>query len=502
MDIFNGAVRYYGRQTACAQIFKRDRGLPWEDQIIQRWSTALYADESATLALLDILVSIVLVTPPTADLQEKSTLVFARSCINKAGDLIPPIIKDYPRSVKSRQYLRWILAKVAVTDCLDTSPSYLASKVPGMLRRRTFGDLYIYIAAASETPDWDLLYVPSNSIKELQMVLETAKELEDHQTEVLCLKQLILHSLDPLKYFDELIHLQRSVQHDLHGWLQTSVSKYIICRDQISREALRKEILSIRDYEDLDKDLLFSARMVLKALANSNDESKKWLDEASSLISTQPQPIRNFMKRNWPYSVTLNRPNDKYDVIYSLPSPVERRQNYREDRRKEDENPIVEIVNLGPEEISRSYYPAKPHPVEIARPYYPARRQVETGLTDVEKFNHPVTLDSGPISNELTKRRGEGKLIQRTFEELDSEDSLSYTPSKERESNNYHGGDLALKAEALKKVPVELKAKSDSGNINSNNNLYPVLNEKPEEEEEAPRFRSKDSRFSVQKLLY
>ncbi|KAM3074161.1 hypothetical protein ACMFMG_003019 [Clarireedia jacksonii] len=291
-DIFTGAVFYYGQERAYDEFFGSSAN-PL-NRILGDWSTAIY-DECTSLALLDILVSLVL-----ARQLSSRTIAGATHFVDSASLLASSIVQNQPSNLKSRQYIRWILAKVAVTS-YDIASSSALSEFPGLFLTNAVAlDLYIYIPAASETPDWHLLCLPSKSFETLQMVLKAARELEDLETEALCLKQLIAHSRDPIEYFDELIRLQKIIQKDIAGWLQTCLSKYLICRDKQSTDCLREEILSVRDYDKLDPELVWARSMVLRALAHSDHEANLSLDEARETLhrSMLSMNIRDFMERN------------------------------------------------------------------------------------------------------------------------------------------------------------------------------------------------------------
>jgi len=293
-DIFCAATFYYGQEQVCDEMFG-DSVLQSLDKIIQDWSTAIY-DESTNLALLDILVSLFLARPLSP-----KTVAGAKRLIDRAGHLASSIVQNNPSNLKSLQYIGWILAKVAVTSYRDVLSSNLLSELPGLfLASSPALDPYIYVPAASEAPDWQFLCLPSKSYETQQMVLKAARQIGDLVTEEMCLEQLIAHSREPAGYFDELIHLQKTVQNNIEGWLRTCLSKYIICRDKESRDGLREEILSVKDYGKLDTELVWARSMVLRALADSEHEANLLLDEARKSLEGKKiaANILDFMKRN------------------------------------------------------------------------------------------------------------------------------------------------------------------------------------------------------------
>jgi hypothetical protein len=222
-----------------------------------------------------------------------------RRLIDEASNLASSIVQNNPGNLKSRQYIRWILAKVTVTSYRDIFSSSPSVDLPGLFLDQVVAlDLPIYVPEASENPDWQLLCLRSKSSDTLQMVLKAARELGDLETEVMCLKQLIFHREDPTEFFDKLIHLQKTAQHDIDGWLRTSLSKYIICRDEKSRDGLREEILSVSDYANFDANLAWARNMILRALARSEHEATLALDEARNSLEGLSANIGDYMVRH------------------------------------------------------------------------------------------------------------------------------------------------------------------------------------------------------------
>lgn len=296
-DIFIGAVYYYGEKEACDKIFGSFGGSETPlKRILLDWSTAIY-DESTNLALLDILVSLALMR-----IQSPAIVADAKCLVDQAGDLASDTVQYHPNGLKSRQYIRWILAKVAVNNYQDILSSSQLSDLPGVfLTDIPVMGLPIYISAAFETPDWNLLCRPPKSSKTLQMALEVARQLGDLETEALCLSQLVAHSADPAELFDELINLQKTVQKDIQQLLRTCLSKYPICRDKQTRDALREELLLVSDDAILHPDLVWAKKMILRALAHSPQEANLWLNEAKQPqygLSSLSENIVDFMERN------------------------------------------------------------------------------------------------------------------------------------------------------------------------------------------------------------
>lgn len=288
-DIFTEVAIYYGREEAYYKFFgSLERPL---DKIIRDWSTATY-DEITNLALLDTLASLVL---ETSWIPESLGI---RDIMVQAGKLASDLVRLSPGNMKSRQYIRWILAQIIVTDYRNDPVANLTESLGTFLERRVISDLDIYIPLESETVEWPLIRFSANSYTTQQMALNTIRGLGDLETEALCLKLLIAHSQDPTEIYDELIHLQKTVQNDITGWIQTCLSKYIICNDRKSCDALRDEILSIDSDAILSADLAWARSMVLRALAHSEHEENMFLEEARGYFEYLSPRLRAFMEDN------------------------------------------------------------------------------------------------------------------------------------------------------------------------------------------------------------
>ncbi|KAI7777907.1 hypothetical protein LA080_002959 [Diaporthe eres] len=201
-------------------------------------------DESTNLALLDMLL-------------EPSQL---RSYFpSEAKSRAEAIIAHSPRVMKSRSFIRWILANAA--DALSAEKRgdndlWLALKThlqgfPGMVWN-TGGCFLpgVYVPRNSENPGWVASELPLSLNEPLQLALNLAKELKDYNAQVACYKLLIFQSQDPTELFQELTHLQKSIQGDKKGHLDTLLSSYLVCKDRMAKERLLEELGQTDDWSD------------------------------------------------------------------------------------------------------------------------------------------------------------------------------------------------------------------------------------------------------------
>lgn len=201
-------------------------------------------DESTNLALLDMLL-------------EPSQL---RSYFpDEAKSRAEAIITHSPAVMKSRSFIRWILANAADAFSGERKGDdglWLAFKThlqgfSGMVWNT--GDCFlpgVYIPRNTENPGWVASQLPLGLNEPLQLALNLAKELKDYNAQVACYKLLIFQSQDPTELFQELAHLQKSIQGDKTGHLETLLSSYLVCKDRPAKESLLEELGQIDDWGD------------------------------------------------------------------------------------------------------------------------------------------------------------------------------------------------------------------------------------------------------------
>lgn len=220
--------------------------------LLEDWTVPGQYDESTYLALLDIFV--VLSGFPVTALRNvrKTSMFMARlEYIRQARFFAASIKANSPDLVKSRAYLRWILAEEELPTMISKENKVVPHifgkghhlrRFPGCVVARS--PLLIYIPRGTENPGWD--WVSSSAIGGsndlLQTALEAAREFKDYQTEALCLQMLIMRSPSPEDLFSRLEHLQREVQGDITGYKRTCLSQYLLVTDDASRRALLEKI--------------------------------------------------------------------------------------------------------------------------------------------------------------------------------------------------------------------------------------------------------------------
>lgn len=206
-------------------------------------------DEATTLALLDLIVSVLY-----RNLRTSSKLEMLEQWTSDAHYLAHNLRSNHAGCMKSRTFARWILVEAAnlVSNEFGGFESAIRkthSSAPGFTFAWGIG-VPVYVPAATENPCWQMPGVPSERKEPIIMAARLAKELQDHQTEELCLELLIIVSEDPAVHFEQLSHLQNSVQRNRLGFLWTCLSRYLISRDTATKRQLLEDLNSFPDWVD------------------------------------------------------------------------------------------------------------------------------------------------------------------------------------------------------------------------------------------------------------
>ncbi|KAI8626243.1 hypothetical protein F5Y19DRAFT_488534 [Xylariaceae sp. FL1651] len=214
--------------------------IPGLQAMIADWSNSIHGyDSSTTLALLSMMTH-VLLEPIQAS--EKECIEILKLCL----PLALSILENDPGNLKSRPYLRLLLAKsrfaeTASRQANELLTSHLRSS-PGVFYQFDIASLPIYVPSGTETPDWILTDQPPELKDPVKLVLNSASNLGDLKTEALALQELIRLSSNPLNEFERLCRLQLSHQGDMNSYGLSLASKYLVSSTKPSRETLAIDI--------------------------------------------------------------------------------------------------------------------------------------------------------------------------------------------------------------------------------------------------------------------
>ncbi|KAF4948981.1 hypothetical protein FGADI_9266 [Fusarium gaditjirri] len=224
--------------------------------ILTDWSVD-QGDGSTLLALLDTLAHLMIKSPVS-----KEITPFLEACLSAAQDIGESIMRRFPDSTRTRPFLLWILAHSSISARRgDGKPMDIidSDNYGGMAWYPTHIGLPFYIPFRQEIPDWTPPDLTTDSFRPLEMVIKAAKENQDYVIQGLCLKEIAVRSRDPTATLSELVQLEKEIQHDNQGYLQTCLAKYLVSKDKGSRERLLKDLGDLK-LSGSPEDLLFPKR--------------------------------------------------------------------------------------------------------------------------------------------------------------------------------------------------------------------------------------------------
>ncbi|GLA36229.1 hypothetical protein AnigIFM63309_002147 [Aspergillus niger] len=219
-------------------------------KLLDDWSLHRY-DESTYLAILDILVSLSRsVSSWSISIPERQDLLTAKRCLQYAQALATCLKENNPQLVKSRPYLQWVIAEAELERKLlfNTSGSDLRDhlgRFPGLTIWR--GSVPIYLPIKTENPKWMTPKDGGRNYDLLETILQTAQDLKDYKTEVLCLGELIYRSVKTSERLTRLSDLQKSIQGDVLGYQQTFLSWFLLAHTEQDCRVLLDGLRGIRE---------------------------------------------------------------------------------------------------------------------------------------------------------------------------------------------------------------------------------------------------------------
>ncbi|KAI1274896.1 hypothetical protein F5Y07DRAFT_192557 [Xylaria sp. FL0933] len=263
-------------------IFHKDL-IPSLKAMVSDWSDSVHGyDTSTTLGLLSILTHILL---EPVEASEKECVEILKLCL----PLALSVTKNDPSSLKSRSYLRVLLAKsrfaeAASRQAIDTLATQLQS-AQGVFYQPDIASLPIYVPSGNETPRWTTTDQPAELKAPIGLVLRGAIEMGDLKTEVLARQELIRLSGDPREEFNKLCDLQLARQGNLNDYGLSLASKYLVSNTKAAKEELAISISRLlsrtasTDYWDASHEWILN--MLLYKLEGRSHSTIKHMLERS-----------------------------------------------------------------------------------------------------------------------------------------------------------------------------------------------------------------------------
>ncbi|KAI1210948.1 uncharacterized protein F4807DRAFT_459176 [Annulohypoxylon truncatum] len=317
-------------------------------KFIKDWSR-MTTDTSTTLALLDILVSQIVYELEHSTGADDSLETIMR----QSEPLALSIIENDPENMKSRSFMRWMLAKAQSIDV--KGPHYARSygeqlqSWPGLVFHSRRLQLPQYVPLQGENPGWKVNSAAPRFERPVRLARKISKELGDYQTEVIALQRLILLSANPDEEFEELCNLQSLTQGDVCGYSKTLVSKYLISNTDDLKQDLKLDISRLFDIPHFSDSISMLDSWILNmlqyCLEGEGPAAQQALEGADEDYQDLPWAFRVKIDKKFP---TIQGRVGR--LMHRSPSPkLESRFNrQRQERQGTREEP--EVVYCGPSE--------------------------------------------------------------------------------------------------------------------------------------------------------
>ncbi|OJZ89395.1 hypothetical protein ASPFODRAFT_216082 [Aspergillus luchuensis CBS 106.47] len=304
-DLMLASIQAEGAANAWNLIFGAELGSSNEPfrKLMDDWCLHRY-DESTYLAILDILVSLSRsLSSWSISIPERQDLLTAQRCLQYAQALATCLKENNPQLVKSRPYLQWVIAEAELERKLLLNTSDLRDhldKYPGLTIWRNC--IPIYLPIKTENPKWTAHLDAGRNYDLLETVLQTAQDLHDYRTEVLCLGELIYRSVNTSERLTRLSDLQKSTQGDHLGYQHTFLSWFLLADSEQDCKLLLDNLRKIRESKRSSKSIyslsdwcaIVIERAVAQRLAEDLSRSEEAFQDTKEGFSTYlPQYIKD-----------------------------------------------------------------------------------------------------------------------------------------------------------------------------------------------------------------
>ncbi|OJI85402.1 hypothetical protein ASPTUDRAFT_41646 [Aspergillus tubingensis CBS 134.48] len=304
-DLMLASIQAEGAANAWNLIFGTELGSFNEPfrKLMDDWCLHRY-DESTYLAILDILVALSRsLSSWSISIPERQDLLTAQRCLQYAQALATCLKENNPQLVKSRPYLQWVIAEAELERKLLLNTTDLRGhldKFPGLTIWRD--SIPIYLPIKTENPKWKAHLDGGRNYDLLVTVLQTAQDLNDYRTEVLCLGELIYRSVNTSERLTRLSSLQKSIQGDVLGYQQTFLSCFLLAHTTQDYRRLLDGLRNIREskrslkfvYSLSDWCAIVIERAIAHCLAEDTSRSEEAFQDTNEGFSTYlPQYIKD-----------------------------------------------------------------------------------------------------------------------------------------------------------------------------------------------------------------
>ncbi|VUC28708.1 unnamed protein product [Clonostachys rosea] len=246
-ELLTSMAPKYGLEASWRQIFPRARDIPTScfEELDQDWPKE-GTDTSTNFALLDMLTTCGLIY-----LRMRDTWTKARECLEKAGEYAALLRSQDASNIKTRPYLRWMVAKAMVEE-YPARPWTLVENEQGPPSPIFPG----FIAPTGIFPDqsWPLFAPLDDQIlveernyavinKKLATIAKAAEEIGDVLLRTACLKELVLNGAEGTECIMEKLEDLWTESGHPNSISQMHLYQYLLIKEPSDNEKVRRRIL-------------------------------------------------------------------------------------------------------------------------------------------------------------------------------------------------------------------------------------------------------------------
>ncbi|KAF5871149.1 uncharacterized protein Bfra_007663 [Botrytis fragariae] len=259
-----GAIKLFlkNRQQAASKRVLESDELEFSEwfHFMFDWTHSSHGDESTDLALLEMLVTISLQLLSHSSQNDPSITKIINQAMAHANQFAISLSLSNPDNVQTNPYLKWALANQRLARQLPSNPRQIPDykyikQSQGVIIWTSNLPIYVPLDPHDLTPmQWkrQSRSTPENLLK---LGLEISHKNGDYSLVVQYLQEIFYTSETPIEVLTELSRIQKDLQGDSIGYLQTCLTKYLCVSDETAMENLSIEI---KNFDENTKQLDFT----------------------------------------------------------------------------------------------------------------------------------------------------------------------------------------------------------------------------------------------------
>ncbi|KAI0140371.1 hypothetical protein BJ166DRAFT_117015 [Pestalotiopsis sp. NC0098] len=264
--------------------------------IIEQWAPLGEEDVATTLALLDLTTTkamwyLTRDNPETIDEMDR--------IMDYATSLAASVADKSPMYMKSRAYTRWIIAtaySIAIRDPAISTHQKLLQSSKGVVDPSAV-ILPRYIPNDAENPGWPRLESPAQLVNAMKLAVNTARDLEDYETEALALKVLIVMTENPEEEFKELFELEHHVQGAMASYLESLLSSYLSSSSDDSRLKLSQRLAELIFDPEFERTFTPSGIWMANTMFCNLEKNGPRTEQATKAADVSSQNLHDDLRR-------------------------------------------------------------------------------------------------------------------------------------------------------------------------------------------------------------